>query len=182
MFGARLSRGILFLAGWRVEGDIPADVRKFVVIAAPHTSGWDFPLGILSRAVLGRNIRFLGKKSLFKPPLGYIMRALGGYPVDRTRRNSLVDQVVEIFDRHEDFSIALAPEGTRSKVNSFKTGFYFIARGAGIPVIPVKFDYASKVIHFGEPFYPTDDMEADLEFLWNYFKGVKGRNPELGIS
>ena len=172
---------ILGLFGWRVEGSIPDDLRKFVAIPAPHTSGWDFPLGLFARAAVGRKIKYLGKKSLFKPPLGWIMRALGGYPVDRTERKGLVDQVVDIYNSKEDFAIAIAPEGTRNKVDKFKTGFYYIAKGAGVPIIPVKMDYGRKVVEYCPPFYPTDDTEADLAYLWNYFKGVRGKHPDKSI-
>ena len=176
------ARGVLSLFGWKVTGRIPDDLKKFVVIAVPHTSGWDFPLGVLARSAIGRDIKYIGKKSLFKPPFGWLMKALGGYPVDRSRPTNFVETVVDIFNSKEEFSIALAPEGTRAKVSKFKSGFYHIAKGANAPVIPVKFDYGNKEINYGEPYYLTDNKEADMTHLWNYFKGVKGRNPENSIQ
>jgi 1-acyl-sn-glycerol-3-phosphate acyltransferase len=111
------------------------------------------------------------------------MKSLGGYPVDRSKRLKFVDQIIELFNTHNEFSVAIAPEGTRRKVEKFKTGFYYIARGAGVPIILVKFDYANRVVHFNpEPFYPGDNAEEDLEYIWNYYKGVKGKNAEDGIS
>ena len=146
------------LFGWKATGSIPEDLKKFVVVAAPHTSAWDFPLGVLARSAMGRDIKFIGKKSLFRPPFGWIMRKLGGYPVDRKKSQNFVDSIVAVYDAHEEFAIALAPEGTRKKVNRFRTGFYYIAKGAGIPIILVRFDYDRKVIEFHpEPFWPTDD-------------------------
>ena len=176
------ARKVMRLFGWHVEGDVPLHIRKFVVIAAPHTSWWDFPLGLFARAAIGRKIHFIGKADLFKPPLGWIMRWLGGHPVDRSKRSNFVDQVVSLFNEKEEFAISLAPEGTRKKVHSFKTGFYYIARGAGIPVICAQFDYRNRVVIFSKPFYTTEDAEADLRALWNHFAGVQGKRPNLGID
>jgi len=178
----RFARRVLRLFGWQVQGEIPESVRKFIIIAAPHTSWWDFPLGLLARAAVGRMIYFLGKAALFKPPLGWIMRRLGGYPVDRTKRTKMVEQVVELYRIHDDFAIALAPEGTRRRVSAFRTGFYYIATGARIPIICVRFDYQQRVVNFGLPFYPTGDKDRDLETLWKHFAGVRGKRPGKGIA
>lgn len=171
------------LLGWEVRGSIPEDIKKFVIIAAPHTSAWDFPLGVLARAYIGRqDIKFVGKKSLFKGPQGWLMRALGGYPVDRSVSQNFVESVVQIFDAHDAFAVALAPEGTRKKVERFKTGFYYIAKGAQVPIFMVTFDYEDKRVTYDPvPFYPTEDAEKDLAYLWNYYVGVKGKIPEWGI-
>ena len=178
-----LSRRILALFGWKVEGYIPEDLRKYVVIAAPHTSAVDFPLGVFARSAIGRDIKFIGKKSLFRPPFGWLMRKLGGYPVDRKKSQNFVDSIVEIFNKHDDFAIAIAPEGTRKKVDRFRTGFYYIAKGAGIPIIMTRFDFARKVVEFDpEPFWPTDDVEGDLQKIWDHFKGVPGKRPEYSIT
>jgi 1-acyl-sn-glycerol-3-phosphate acyltransferase len=179
----KLSTGILRLFGWKIEGEVPSDLKKYVVIAVPHTSAWDFPLGVLTRASQGLDIKFIGKKSLFMPPFGWLMYKLGGYPVDRSKSKNFVQSVVDIFNQHEEFAIALAPEGTRLKVGKFKTGFYYIAKGAGVPILLVSFDYGRKVVTYDpEVFYPTDDAEADLEYIWNYYKGLRGKNPGRGIS
>lgn len=179
----KLSTAILNIFGWKIEGGIPPDLKKYVVIAVPHTSAWDFPLGVLSRSGIDADIKFIGKKSLFKPPFGWLMYKLGGYPVDRSKSRNFVQSVVDIFDHHKEFAIALAPEGTRQKVEKLKTGFYYIAKGAGVPILFVSFDYGSKVVKYDpEVFYPTDDAEADLAHIWNYYKGIKGKNLGLGIS
>lgn len=176
------ARWILNRFGWKVEGGIAPEIRKYVVIAAPHTSWWDFPLGILVRSAVGRRIHFLGKKSLFKPPQGWLMKALGGYPVDRAKNTRIVDQVVELFQTHEEFAIALAPEGTRKKVETFRTGFYFIAKGAGVPVICAVLDYGRHVVTFLPPFFPTGNVESDLHHLWTRFEGVRGKREGQGIG
>lgn len=125
--------------------------------------------------------KFLGKKSLFKPPLGGLMRALGGYPVDRSRNTNLVDAVVELFNSKEEFVIALAPEGTRSKVERLKTGFWYMAKGANVPIVTVSFDYPTKRVVWAEPIMPTT-IEEDMPKIMQFFSGMTGKRPELGIT
>ena len=166
-------RAVLSLFGWKVTGGIDPDLKKFVLIAAPHNSAMDFPLGLFARMSIGRDIKYIGKKSLFKPPLGWAMRVLGGYPVDRSKSTNYVQSIVDIFDQHEEFAIALAPEGTRKKVEKFRTGFYYIAKGAGVPIVLVRFDQKKKEVHFNpEPFWPTDDAEADIDWIWKYYEDL----------
>jgi 1-acyl-sn-glycerol-3-phosphate acyltransferase len=153
---------IFWLLGWKIIGDVPRDQKKYIIITVPHTSNWDFIIGVMVRGILGFNSRFLGKKSLFKPPFGWLFRWLGGYPVDRSKNSKLVDQIVEIFNAHEEFVIAIAPEGTRKNVNDWKTGFYYIAKSANIPIIRSKIDRAKKQVVFFEPFWTTGDIHADL--------------------
>lgn len=169
--------------GWSFEGDFEPLPDKFIIIVAPHTATIDFFLGIMARSVLGiTSTKFLGKSQLFKFPFGFIFRALGGYPVVRTRDNSLVDSVTEIFNRHEKFSIALAPEGTRSKVTRIKTGFYHIAQKANIPIYPVGFDFGTKTIIIKEPLHPSDNIENDMRELISFYANLQGKIPELGID
>lgn len=169
--------------GWSVEGDFESLPDKFIIIVAPHTATIDFFLGIMARSVLGiTSTKFLGKSQLFKFPLGFIFRALGGYPVERTRDNNLVDSVTEIFNKHEKFSIALAPEGTRAKVDRIRIGFYHIARKSNIPIYPVGFDFGSKTIIIREPMVPSDNMENDLRELISFYANLQGKIPELGID
>ena len=179
--GKQLSIWILHLFGWKITGFPPDPPLKYIVAAAPHTSNWDFPLGLLVRKALGQNIRFLGKHTLFYPPLGWIMRWLGGYPVDRRKRGNIVDAVVDIFNSHEAFAITIAPEGTRKKVDKLKTGFYYMAKKAAVPILICRFDYAHKLVTFGPFFYPGEDTEKDMATITNFFKGVRGRHPELGF-
>lgn len=176
-----LSRFILKTLGWKITGRYPYELKKFIVAVVPHTSNIDFPLGLLVRSALETKIYFVGKKELFRPPFGAIFRALGGYPVDRTKRSNFVQAVADIFDEREEFALCFAPEGTRKRVDQLKSGFYYIAKLANVPIVLTKFDYEHKEVHFGEPFYPTDDAEADMQYIWNYFKGVRGKKPEYGI-
>ncbi|MBK9983228.1 MAG: 1-acyl-sn-glycerol-3-phosphate acyltransferase [Saprospiraceae bacterium] len=177
-----LSRLILRILGWKVILEIPADLKKYVVAVAPHTSWKDFFLGLVVRSSIGRKIYYLGKKELFDSPFGFFFWWTGGRPVDRKQKTGLVDQVVALFNGSEEFAIGIAPEGTRKKVSDFKTGFYFIAQKAGVPIIPCSFDYGHKTVHFMKPFYPTSDSEKDLDLIWSYFDGVMGAKVEGSIS
>ena len=169
---------LLKLWGWKIESVFPKDVPKSIIIVIPHTSNWDFPIGILLRPIIHLKTNFVGKSSLFFFPLGILMRALGGVAVDRTKHNNFVDAVVDIYKKRDQFSITVTPEGTRSKVKTLKSGFYYIALKAGVPIVCCKFDWSKMVIGFSEPFYPTGDYEGDLPKILQYFRGVKGKIPE----
>ena len=152
------------------------------MIVGPHTSNWDFPIGVLARSIIQiQDAKYLGKSSLFKWPHGFIFRALGGHPVHRSRNNNLVDAVIDLFNNKEKFAVALAPEGTRSKVESIKTGFYHIAVKAKIPIIKVGLDYSLKQTIIDAPFYPSGDIERDMPLILDFFSKIKGKHPELGI-
>lgn len=171
---------ILFrLLGWRIINDFPQDIKKYVVIAAPHTSWIDFPIAILARMSSGTMVNFIGKGSLFKGPFGFIFRLLGGTPVDRSKNNNLVDSIVALFNSKEEFRLGLSPEGTRKKVAKWKTGFYYIAKGAKVPILMATLDFENKQIKFSEPYDTTDDKEKDFKHFDNFFKGVKGKHSEL---
>lgn len=171
------------LMGWRIEGNFPFHLPKFVIAVAPHTSNWDFPIGIMVRTILQHSdLKFVGKSSLFRPPLGALFRWLGGYPVDRSKSSNFVDSVVEIFNREPEFRLTLAPEGTRKKVDKLKSGFYYIALGAKVPIVPVQFDYEKKRVFVADPFYPTGDAETELAQLTEFWRGIKGFHPENGVS
>ncbi len=173
---------IFKLLGWKITGDFPRQLKKYIIAVAPHTSNWDFPLGVMARSILRiQKARFLGKHSLFKPPFGWFFRALGGYPVDRSSSHDVVQQVVGVFNAHDEFVLALAPEGTRKKVEKLRTGFYYIAKGANIPIVPVGFDFATKQVVIGQPMMPTDDFNRDMNALLQFYKRMKGKNPEFGL-
>jgi 1-acyl-sn-glycerol-3-phosphate acyltransferase len=167
--------------GWKITGRYPYEIPKLVQAVAPHTSNWDFPVGILVREVGRIDSKFVAKHTLFRGPFDRLLRGIGGVPVDRTRKGNFVEQVVGEFRQRERFHLTIAPEGTRTKVDRFRTGFYHIARSAGVPILLTRFDWARKEVHFGEIFQPTGNEKRDLEYIWNYFKGVQGRNPEKGI-
>jgi 1-acyl-sn-glycerol-3-phosphate acyltransferase len=167
------------LWGWKIDVPYPNHIKQSIVVAMPHTSNWDFPIGILIRPIMRSNISFAAKSSLFFFPIGIIMRGLGGYPVDRTKHNNLVDACVDIFKKDDNFKLCITPEGTRTKVDKLKTGFYHIAVKAGVPIICCKFDWGHRTTGFSEPFYPTGDYNADLPKILAYFKDVKGKIPEF---
>ncbi len=164
---------MMSLIGWKVTGELP-NVDKYVLIAAPHTSNWDLPLGLLARCVKKMDIRFLAKKELFFFPLSSILRSLGGTPVDRSQKMHMVDQIAAIFDQHEKFILGLAPEGTRSPVKRWKFGFYHIAVKANVPIFLVGFDYQKKEVQLHELFYPTGDLKADYDHFRQYYLTVRG--------
>jgi len=165
------------LMGWKLVNDFPKDIQKYVVIAAPHTSWQDFPIGILARNTAGIKINFIGKASLFKGPFGFIFKSLGGTPVDRATSNNLVDAIVQIFDKKEQFRLALSPEGTRKKVDKWKTGFYYIAKGAKVPIVMATLDFAKKQVKISEAYYTTDNMEKDFDYFHSFFNSNMAKKP-----
>ena len=167
------------ILGWKLANDFPHDLKKFVVIAAPHTSWQDFPIGILARNTSGIKINFIGKDSLFKGPFGFIFRSLGGTPVDRSKSNNLVEAIVQVFNKKEEFRLALSPEGTRKKVDKWKTGFYYIAKGAKVPIVMATLDFGKKQVKISEPYYTTDNKEKDFNYFHSFYANVKGKKPEL---
>jgi 1-acyl-sn-glycerol-3-phosphate acyltransferase len=170
------------LAGWTIEDRRSAPLPRFIVVVAPHTSNWDFFVGLSVRILSGmQGTKFLGKKSLFRFPLGIFFRALGGYPVDRSRHNNLVDAVVALFNSGAVNRIAITPEGTRASQPHWKSGFHHIATKAGIPIILCAFDYANKRVVISDPFPLTTDVEGDIERMKDWFRPFKGRHPENGI-
>ena len=173
---------IFFRIGWKIEGIVPTHLKKFIIAVAPHTSWWDFVIGILARSAMDLDrARYLGKSQLFVPPFGWFFRMLGGTPVNRTRSNDVVEQVVNIFNAHDEFILGLAPEGTRQKVDKLRTGFYYIAKGAKVPIVPVGFDFPSKKVIVGRPLMPTDNFEADMNELLSFYRPIKGKIPSLGL-
>ena len=181
--GQILSKLILRLLGWKIKGWNFNGLDKYVIIEIPHTSNWDFPLGILLRgAQAAPHVKFVGKKSLFNPPLGWIMYPMGGIPVDRSGRHSFVDSVVKVFNKTDRLAIALAPEGTRKKVETFKTGYYYIAVGAGVPIIPTVFNWEKREVIFMDPIHLTGDADEELAMVENIFRNYKGRNKENSFT
>ncbi len=172
---SRLSQMIFRLIGWKNTGSNPKHLDKYMVVVVPHTSNWDFPLGLLARSAWNLDIKYVGKKEMFRWPLGGLMKWLGGYPVDRSKATNFVSAVVKLIKEKDKFALCIAPEGTRKKVNKLKRGFYFMAKGAQIPMILVKFDYENKEVNWSEPFYPTDDEDADMQYIYDHFRGVKGK-------
>lgn len=171
------------VCGWTVTGDFSKEaVKKCVVIAVPHTSWHDFYMGILLRSILKTKIGFIAKKELFKWPFGYMFRAMGGAPIDRTPGQDKVKAIANVFKDKEEFRITIAPEGTRKKVGKLKTGFYYIALEANVPIIMVAFDFAKKEHRISKPLYPSGKIEEDMLLIHDFFKGAVGKVPEYSFS
>lgn len=168
--------------GWKLSGNFPYHYKKMVLAVAPHTHWVDVMVGFAARNAMNINhAKFLGKKELFVGPLGWILRKMGGTPVDRFSKHGMVEQVAEIFAANDNFILGLSPEGTRKRVDKLRTGFYHIAKKAGVPIVPIGFDYENKRVVIGEAFFPGDDEAADLKKIISFYANIKGRNPELDL-
>jgi 1-acyl-sn-glycerol-3-phosphate acyltransferase len=176
-----VAKALLWVSGWTPFGDAP-DVSKAVFIAAPHTSNWDGIWGLTYKVAMDIDIRFFAKASLFWFPLGSILRGLGGIPLDRSKANSSVRLAVEMFRTHEQFFFVLAPEGTRSLRRNWKTGFYRIAKTAGVPIFFGVIDYGNKRVGIGGRLDPSEDQDADLRKCAEFYDGIVGRWPEKATS
>jgi 1-acyl-sn-glycerol-3-phosphate acyltransferase len=164
--------------GWTVQGTAPMP-RKFVVIAAPHTSNWDFLYFIGAADGLNLDLSFMGKKSLFRWPFARMMRDMGGIAVDRSKSTNAVDAMIAEFGTRDEFMLTIAPEGTRGKARGWKTGFYNIAVGAKVPMVCGMMDYAKKTVGLGPAIWPSGDYEADLKILAAYYSACTPKHPHL---
>ena len=176
--GRRLCRALLRVSGWRLVGPVP-DVRKLVLIAAPHSSWWDGIWGLLMKIGIGLDVAFMGKRELFRGPLGWLLRRLGGIPITRHSARGVVEQMVDNFHATDTLWLGIAPEGTRRQVAEWKTGFWHIAQQAAVPVFPVAFHYPDKAIHLGPLFTLSDDMAADLARLRNFYAPFQGKHHDV---
>ncbi|GAB3896204.1 1-acyl-sn-glycerol-3-phosphate acyltransferase [Spirosoma agri] len=172
MLGA-LTRWLFKVAGWRVVGPIP-NVPKGLWVVAPHTTNWDFLIGLSIRPTIHIWIQYLAKSSLFKWYSGWLFRLLGGQPVYRDKSHNMVDSIVDVFNRNERIHVCIAPEGTRSNVSKLKTGFYYIALQANVPIIPVGFDWPRKLAVLGEPIYVTGNYEQDMIPFYEFVSEIHG--------
>ena len=172
---------MLWLWGWKLTGYNPVLVPKAIFTVVPHTSWIDVPIGFFVRMIIRKRVRFLAKHTLFKFPYGWFFRLIGGYPVNRKERNNLVEYVAEAFNSRPTFYLAITPEGTRKKVNRLRSGFYYMALEANVPLILAQFNYKDKEVHFSDPYYPSGDKEKDFEEIYEYFSGIQGRIPEYSF-
>ena len=171
------SIAFLKLTGWKIEGSLPPDGQKSVLIAAPHTSNWDLPYTLMVAFVLRLNIYWMGKEQIFKPPFRGLMMWLGGIPVKRESANNLVAASVQAIQAADGpLQLVVPPEGTRSKVRYWKTGFYYIATGAGVPIVLAYMDYERKLSGLGPVFHPSGDLEADMARIQAFYAPFKGKN------
>ena len=172
-----VGQAALWLSGWRITGRLP-EVPRYVIIVAPHTSNYDFFVGLAAKFALGLKAKWLGKHSLFHGPVGWLLRELGGIPVDRARPDGTVEAVLAELQASPTFVLALSPEGTRKHTAHWKTGFYRIAVAADVPVAPVAFDWSTRTIALLPPFRVTGDQAADVAHLRGLYRREMARRPE----
>jgi 1-acyl-sn-glycerol-3-phosphate acyltransferase len=176
-FSRAVARLGMRVSGWRFEGEFP-DLPQFVVIVAPHTSNWDFVLGVMAMFAIGLRGTFLGKDTLFRWPFRVVMRWLGGVPVDRFSPHNVVEQTTGFFRAHDQLVLALSPEGTRKKLPEWRTGFWYVAKGAGVPIVPVALDFSRRVFRIFPPVVPGASREEGFERLHELFDARMARHPE----
>ncbi|UYZ63915.1 1-acyl-sn-glycerol-3-phosphate acyltransferase [Hymenobacter weizhouensis] len=177
-----VSKAIFAVAGWRLASTVPPGIPKSMMIAAPHTSNWDFIMARAAFYLMDVDVRFTVKKEWTDiPVLGGLMKALGALAVDRSKNNSLVDGMVQLFEEREELVILITPEGTRAYQPKWRKGFYFAALGAGVPILLGYLDYARKEAGVGPAVYPTGNYEADLEQIQAFYRTKKGRFPQNGV-
>ncbi len=166
---------MLRLWGWTLEGHVPED-KKILLVAAPHTSNWDWVIGVGGLLALGIKLTYIAKHSLFVGPLGWLMRATGGVPINRASAQGTVDEIVNQFETHERLYYLIAPEGTRKEVERWKSGFLRVAYKAQVPVLMVSFDYRTKTILLGPYAELTGDLDKDLAQVQKYYSAFQGKN------
>ena len=172
---------VLKITGWRTHGRLPA-TPKFVIVGAPHTSNWDLPYGLFIIFVLRGKIYWLGKESLFRRPFKGFFKWLGGIPIDRSKSKNVVAQSIQQFNQNKTMILTIAPEGTRSRVKKWKTGFYHIAKGANVPIVLGFLDYRRKTGGIGPVIYPTGNIDADMETIRAFYDGITGKFPEKSMT
>ncbi len=165
------------LIGWHVDVTLPEE-KKYILIGAPHTSNWDFPIGMLCFWSIPIRLTWVAKKQLFIGPFNYFFRAMGGVPVDRSVHTGFIEQVAHQFNSRDEMIFGITPEGTRSKTEFWKTGFYYIALEANIPICFSYVDFPNRTFGFGEILYPSGDIEKDFEIIKAFYKDKKGKHPE----
>lgn len=170
-----IGRGMLRLWGWKLVGEFPTD-KKILLIAAPHTSNWDWVIGVGGLLALGIKLTYIAKHSLFKGPIGWLMRSTGGIPIDRDSPKDTVDEIVSQFDQHDQLYYLIAPEGTRKRVERWKSGFLRVAYKAEVPVLRVSFDYSTKTISLGTFAELTGDIDQDLAEVQRYYSQFQGKS------
>jgi 1-acyl-sn-glycerol-3-phosphate acyltransferase len=174
----RTARRVLAVLGWRIHADYPAS-EKYVLVVAPHTSNWDFPLGLLASGAMGLRAHWMGKHSLFRGPFGWLFKRMGGVPVNRGAAANLIGQMRDLFAGSERMILALAPDGTRSKADHWKSGFYQIALAAEVPIVMAYMDYPNKQIGLGGAFMPSGTASDDMQRISAFFSGRHGKHPAL---
>ena len=173
-----ISHTILKIFGWKTDGNLPPGVNQAVLIVAPHTSTWDFVIGRLTFFGTGKKLKFLIKKEAFFFPFGYFLKALGGVPVDRGRKNDMVTNVASLFRKQENLVVVITPEGTRRLSKQWKKGFYLIAMEAEVPIALAFIDYGKKMGGIGPILQPSGDFEKDIASIYDFYRDKTARHPE----
>jgi len=173
-----ISRFYFFVTGWKLIGQIPPDTQKCILVAAPHTSNYDFGYSRAALYILNARVKYLAKKELFNSPLGFIFRLTGGISVERDKSANMVDRMVELFNNSSEMIIMLAPEGSRKLKGKWKTGFYQAAMKAKVPIVLASLDYKKKIANVGIHFYPTGDYAKDMEQVVEFYRTVTPRYPD----
>lgn len=173
---------VLRLMGWKVDERTPEGIDKCIVVVGPHTSNWDFVIGKLAFMKYKVPVKFLIKKEAFVFPFGYLLKSMGGIPVDRKKNNNLTDTAVKYFEESERMFMMFTPEGTRSYNPKWKKGFYYVAEKAKVPIYIGYIDYKNKVGGFHSVFQPTGDVDKDIQYIKNILKEYPGKFPENGID
>jgi len=164
--------------GWKTGSILDPSVKKCVMVGAPHTSNMDYPMALATLYASGVKVRYLAKKSLFRFPLGILMRTTGGIAVDRSKHSNMVDMMINMFNRRSSLILLIPAEGTRSYVKEWKSGFYHTAVGAKVPIVLGYLDYGRKEAGFGTLFYPTGNYQKDLEEIKNFYRQFTAKHPE----
>ena len=176
-----ISKFIFHSLGWRTEGKVPPELKKYLIVAAPHTSNWDFFYGRLYFFMNDIPLKYLIKKELFFFPLGVFLKSLGGIPIDRSKKENMTKKIATVFNDFDRLALLVTPEGTRSYSPKWKKGFYYIAKEANVPIVLGYIDYKRKIGGIGPVFEPTGDIDKDIETIKNFYKDKSGRFPENGV-
>lgn len=181
----RIAKWLLGLSGWKLSPAIPPEVQRCIIIAAPHTSNWDIWYARLGFYIMDVPLRFTIKREWMRFPFGLLLGPLGGLPIDRRPRGetgerpSYVDVMAELFEKHRRIAVMVTPEGTRSRSTRWKTGFYYAALKAGVPICLGYLDYANRAAGVGPALYPTGDVDKDMRQIMDFYRNIKGKHPEL---
>ncbi len=179
--GKKVAAFIFYLLGWKVKGNVPEQIKKYIVLAGPHTSNWDFFYARLAFLIRGIPLKFFIKKEWFVFPLSVLFKLLGGIPVDRNKKENLTDQMVHVFNDYEELAIMIPPEGTRSYNPNWKKGFYYISKKANVPIVLGYIDFENKVGGLGPVFDISDNVDEDIKEIKKFYKNIKGKHPKRGV-
>jgi 1-acyl-sn-glycerol-3-phosphate acyltransferase len=174
----KLSKWLLNLWGWKTEGEVPEEHKKLLIVEAPHTSNWDYLLGMLAITSIGVKVNVIIKKELFFWPLGLLLKKIGGIPLDRSGKLSKVEALANLFKEKDELNLAITPEGTRALSTKWKRGYYYIAVKAEVPILLTALDYKKKTGIFGKLLYPTGNYDEDFKIIKDFYKGVVAKYPE----